>query len=396
MNVNSRSYKWSELIPLGGHGKDGKLECDKVSCPEFDEVVTMNDGKTFQTGCGFDPIETGCCYEVHGENEDESSKFTCFQCDPNYIKILHDSTICPASRIQEYHFDSVQDVHETFKDRRSQEIRLCGPKHEPVPNRESNLTSPRFLCKRHKWEQGDYVNDAGLWNESGIGASYGLTVGRHIRINYNNYLRDKNDLYHWTEGDIIPGEGVFSCYNRGSCIAPDVCTCRDGYTGFDCKTPICRHQQVDGSVVGCLNGGFCFEKDNCTCVLKQSTLWLKYNDVDRGMTGWRGSDCSMPVCVQGYYDPGCKDNPFAVGGEGCYRCANGGLCIAPDMCQCDEGWTGYDCKTPICRVTATPLMRRQLMTVDEDKVAIFEADPCGMKGFYDGNTMTSKGMIRYV
>jgi hypothetical protein len=37
-----------------------------------------------------------------------------------------------------------------------------------------------------------------------------------------------------------------------------------------------------------------------------------------------------------------------------------------------------------------------LKTVDEEKVAIFEKDPCGMKGFHDGNAMYSEGKIIFV
>lgn len=36
-----------------------------------------------------------------------------------------------------------------------------------------------------------------------------------------------------------------------------------------------------------------------------------------------GTDCSMPMCSQGYYDPFCTGLPQAPGGEGCYRCSNG-------------------------------------------------------------------------
>lgn len=37
--------------------------------------------------------------------------------------------------------------------------------------------------------------------------------------------------------------------------------------------------------------------------------------------------------------------------QGCFRCPNGGVCSAPDHCSCAEGWTGYDCRTPVCEVS---------------------------------------------
>ena len=82
--------------------------------------------------------------------------------------------------------------------------------------------------------------------------------------------------------------------------------------------------------------------------------------------------CSGPI----------KGIPQAPGGEGCYRCPNGGYCTAPDTCTCTEGWTGYDCRTPVCERVATPLERRQLMTFDEDKVNAFEKSPCGLIGIW--------------
>ena len=85
-------------------------------------------------------------------------------------------------------------------------------------------------------------------------------------------------------------------------------------------------------------------------------------------------------------DPFCsgpiKGIPQAPGGEGCYRCPNGGYCTAPDTCTCTEGWTGYDCRTPVCERVATPLERRQLMTFDENKVDAFEKSPCGLVGIW--------------
>jgi hypothetical protein len=34
--------------------------------------------------------------------------------------------------------------------------------------------------------------------------------------------------------------------------------------------------------------------------------------------------------------------------EGVYVCANNGNCTAPGICECAEGWIGFDCRTPIC------------------------------------------------
>ena len=256
----------------------------------------------------------------------------------------------------------------------------------------SNITSGAFLCKRDNWEQGDFVDEAGLGDIVGAGSDFGLEQGRHVRVNYPNYnktdLVDENNNEVWMTGPRIAGEGLYECYNGGSCIAPDVCTCKDGWTGFDCSEPLCRHMQAlewnpvddafSGQIVGCLNGGICSAKDDCTCIQTVSVLWKIHKGAQRGMTGWTGTDCSMPVCVQGFYDPFCS-NENAPGGEGCFRCANGGLCTAPDYCECADGWTGFDCKTPKCEVVANFLVRKQLDTVDEEKINYFETDPCTMQ-----------------
>ena len=399
LNIDLRSYQRKDLISLGGHGKDGKLPCDKVTCPVYDSIVVSNNGKSFQTGCGNDPIITGCCHELESENGTIS--FNCMKCRSDAIMESPHSTRCPIQGIESWSFEDIHDIPPSFKDRSGEQVHFCGPVHNPggengteyyisdkpfaTPywnnrNYESATTSDRYLCNRHEWIQGDYIDDAGLNAVKGIGADFGLESGRHVRVNYNNYIRNEA-THRWESGDIIPGEGIYACYNSGSCIAPDVCTCKDGYDGFDCKTPLCRHLQLNGTVVGCLNGGICVDKDICHCIQTDSILWMKHAHADRGGTGWTGQDCSTPICSQGYYDPFCTDNPKAPGGEGCYRCANAGLCVAPDVCECSEGWTGFDCQTPVCEAEVTPVIRSQLMTNDEHKIRIFENDPCGMHGF---------------
>ena len=230
------------------------------------------------------------------------------------------------------------------------------------------------------WEQGDYKDDAGLGAVQGMGTIHGLDTGRHYRINYANMIQQDADT--WLVGPTTRGEGLFACSNSGSCLAPDLCSCTDGYEGFDCNTPLCRHLQPDGTVSSCSNGGICESKDACDCVRVQSMLTSIYPESPAGVTGWTGSDCTIPMCVQGFYDPFCTDLPEAPAGQGCYRCGNGGNCTAPDVCTCAEGWSGFDCKTPLCEVVADPLTRTQLGSIFEDKIIDFETDPCGVQSIY--------------
>merc|ERR1711968_52790 len=145
---------------------------------------------------------------------------------------------------------------------------------------------------------------------------------------------------------------------------------------------LCRHLQPSGKVTGCLNAGICISRDECECIQTDSQLYTVHPDSARGMTGWTGTDCSIPMCIQGFFDAFCTDLAQAPAGQGCYRCANGGNCTAPDFCTCAHGWTGYDCRTPVCEVMADPLTRMQLGTVIEDKVISFESDPCGVEAIY--------------
>ena len=100
-----------------------------------------------------------------------------------------------------------------------------------------------------------------------------------------------------------------------------------------------------------------------------------------------GTDCSIPKCVQGIWDHECRG--VAPGGEGCFRCANGGNCTAPDFCTCPPEWSGYDCNTPVCIAIADSETVWDLKTVDLAKIQNFEFDPCQSKklhvhvSFYD-------------
>ena len=404
-NVDSTSENYQVFV---GRGGDNLLQCADESgirlprCPMYDYKVTSNDGKSFQTGCGHDPWDDGCCIVTDAVTNPSNPVYACYKCRDEDVVITENTFYCtapPQVKVGHYSDRSNLDYFGEFVDY-NYEFRMCGRNHTPYDfwtgqalyykdkiakysntDYRSNITSNRFLCNVQNWTQGDFIDSANLSAIEGVGTLYGLSIGRHIRTNDPHVLGTPG-TEDWSYGLRLPGEGIYSCANRGSCIAPDKCTCQDGYDGYDCKTPLCRHLQPTGIVTGCMNGGICVSRDTCVCVQTESVLALAYPDASRGITGWTGSDCSMPMCVQGYFDPFCTNLPQALGGEGCYRCANGGNCTAPDVCQCAEGWSGFDCRTPVCEIVATPLIRLQLGTVSEAKIVSFESDPCGVVAIY--------------
>ena len=377
-------------IKLGGHGKDGQLDCDTVRCPDYDLMVTENDGKSFQTGCGYDPLDTGCCIKSI-DHVTHNDVYLCYKCASSYRLAHAHNFTCLAGGMRTYPTNGIPVDLVTLADNYPEFIvndkaTLCGSHHNPSPpyqsaalprywsfNDRANYTSNRFLCNIRQWSQGDYIDDAGIVSLLGVGMGL-LDRGRQMRYNYNNVTKVNTDK--WVAGTTVRGEGIYECYNGGSCIAPDYCTCSDGWGGYDCNTPLCRHLQADGTVSSCSNGGVCINRDDCHCIQTLSFLSSVHPHLEKGYTGWSGTDCSMPMCIQGYFDPYCTDLPQAPGREGCYRCANGGNCTAPDFCECADGWTGYDCRTPTCETVADGLTRKQLNTFDEEKVNAFEHNPC--------------------
>ena len=305
---------------FGGRGGDGLAECNKINgkdaprCPIYNQLLTTNDGKSYQTGCGYDPYDTGCCII-------KNNYVKCYRCDEDKKKYNGNSFFCqgeprifenPLLDIGYFKINGFTDIYNN--------LLLCGSYHQPrYHNRTiipqdygiakyyteteiilgnnytnydylSNLTSNRFLCNVMNWTQGDYRDDAGLGSVTGVGSKYGLKYGRNVRINTPNiYFNIKTQKYE--NKGIIAGEGIYGCHNSGSCISPDVCTCEDGYTGFDCSTPLCRHLQPTGLVTACLNHGICESKDNCNCIQTDSILYETHKNALRGLTGWTGTTC---------------------------------------------------------------------------------------------------------
>ena len=206
---------------LGGHGGDNLLDCSEYKgyplprCSQYDKKVTSNDGRSFYTGCGYDPLDTGCCV-VNG------NRANCYVCPTALIQVDSHSFSCNGAPSVLSGFTSDLSLFIDFLDSNGN-LKLCGeyhlPRkynnsitqadygvavyfvntHQPDPkwsseNYLSNLTSNRFLCARNFWTQGDYVDNAGLGNALGVGTHFGLQNGRNFRVNDPNYVLNKADI----------------------------------------------------------------------------------------------------------------------------------------------------------------------------------------------------------
>ncbi|KAK8731790.1 hypothetical protein OTU49_007265 [Cherax quadricarinatus] len=76
--------------------------------------------------------------------------------------------------------------------------------------------------------------------------------------------------------------------------------------------------------------------------------------------GWTGADCRVPVCMEGCHQlhgnctrPGeCLCTPGWRGRQ-CNECVpragcQHGSCTSPDECLCNQGWSGHLCSQPVC------------------------------------------------
>ncbi|MEE6466467.1 hypothetical protein FKM82_006964 [Ascaphus truei] len=94
------------------------------------------------------------------------------------------------------------------------------------------------------------------------------------------------------------------CKNRGKCVTPNVCECAPGYGGITCDTAYCEPS--------CQHGGICQARNICTCPF-----------------GYVGPRCETMVCNR--------------------HCEHGGECVAPEVCKCKAGWYGPTCNTAVCQ-----------------------------------------------
>jgi hypothetical protein len=268
---------------LGGHGPDDSLQCAGVRCAVYDQAYVTTAGTSFQSGCGSDPSDSGCCVRT------PAGAHICSRCPAAQRSLAPHNFTCSAAVVP-VTFPAGVTPAVTFLDSGGV-IRMCGLRHSPFPYYKdtkpkrdnllystdlanSNATSSTFLCRQAQWEQGEFSGSAtqgwagpaaAVTAATGAGSDVPLEGTRHWRVNYPNY-ETVSGSGSWSQGPVVRGEGVYACYNGASCIGPDSCTCADGWDGFDCNTPMCRHLQPSGRVSACENEGLCQAKDDCKCI----------------------------------------------------------------------------------------------------------------------------------
>ncbi|XP_046719270.1 von Willebrand factor D and EGF domain-containing protein isoform X1 [Silurus meridionalis] len=125
------------------------------------------------------------------------------------------------------------------------------------------------------------------------------------------------------------------CKNRGRCVKPNVCMCPAGYSGPTCEEATCDPP--------CQNGGSCLSRNLCTCsygyVGPQCEIMVCSRHCENG------GECVSPEvckCKPGWYGPTCNSADCTP------VCLNGGTCIKPNVCACPSGFYGSQCQIAVC------------------------------------------------
>ncbi|XP_047736934.1 uncharacterized protein LOC108668644 [Hyalella azteca] len=195
------------------------------------------------------------------------------------------------------------------------------------------------------------------------------------------------------------------CKNHGVCVSPDRCECRPENTGPRCADFICSKEPpkaplnakiekrstnevsylcdegyrfvtgLSRSLLKCLEAGWSLvEEDgevskiqpqNLVCE-KPKTCIDPPPAVKNSALEYKGSDLETPMlrCYKGYslltgdkeFAPSCVNGDWVLTisqKQGCLPecplgCQNKGVCVAPSVCQCQQGYGGPQCQNELC------------------------------------------------
>ena len=69
-------------------------------------MVTTNDGRSFQTGCGFDPLDTICCFKDNLNKNKLYSNYRWVECSKSTIDIQSHLITYDIDEIESQYFES--------------------------------------------------------------------------------------------------------------------------------------------------------------------------------------------------------------------------------------------------------------------------------------------------